>query len=318
MRSLSPRFLFIEGAVLALAFAAAAIVTTGGARAQGEASAGAIEPTHEAVRYGPRERNRLDLYLPDGDADARARPLVLFIHGGRWFRNDRSQIHRHDRAARLTEAGFAVASMDHTYSSEAAWPAQREDVAAALRFLSDAADRYGYDASRIAVWGQSSGAHLTLWALVLSARDEAPRVSAVVSWYAPSDLPNVAADREADAAPGGAGRSSEPSPEARLVGADSHETPANPADIASALEAASPLAAIRALPPEAELPTMLLVHGTADPVVSPRQTQRLYATVIARDPDGATLRLVKGGEHGGEEFDPVVGETIAFLEDALR
>ena len=23
-------------------------------------------------------------------------------------------------------------------------------------------------------------------------------------------------------------------------------------------------------------------------------------------------------EHGGEEFDPVVGETIAFLEDALR
>ncbi|MGR5542312.1 hypothetical protein ACPV5V_27575, partial [Vibrio campbellii] len=38
---------------------------------------------------GEGSRNQLDLYLPDGVANP---PLVIFVHGGQWKRNDKSQV----------------------------------------------------------------------------------------------------------------------------------------------------------------------------------------------------------------------------------
>lgn len=46
------------------------------------------------VAYGAGDRNQLDFYLPE---DVETPPLVLFIHGGRWFRNDKDQINLLDR-----------------------------------------------------------------------------------------------------------------------------------------------------------------------------------------------------------------------------
>ncbi len=40
----------------------------------------------EDVRYGPTERNALDLVWPDGAP----RGLVVFVHGGYWMRLDRT------------------------------------------------------------------------------------------------------------------------------------------------------------------------------------------------------------------------------------
>ena len=261
------------------------------------------------IAYGPRERNRLDLYLP---ADATAAPVVLFIHGGRWFRNGKDQIQLYDRVTLLNQAGIAVASMDHTYSSEATWPAQKEDVAAALNFLSDAGAGLGVDPSRLAVWGQSSGAHLALWAGILAAEGEAPAIAAVVAWYAPSNLYELAGDRLADEVPGGNERFPEPTPESLLLGVPVPENKA-------AADAASPERRIADLPEAASYPPLLLMHGDADFVVSPLQSRRLYETLKARNPEAeVTFRLVDGGEHGGEAFGPVVPEVVTFLKAHLE
>ncbi|OIQ32886.1 MAG: hypothetical protein BM562_03890 [Alphaproteobacteria bacterium MedPE-SWcel] len=254
------------------------------------------------IAYGEGARNQLDLYLPDG---VDAPPVVLFIHGGRWFRNDKDQIHVHDRADALMDAGIAVASMNYTYSADAIWPAQRDDVAAALRFLAMQGAQYGYNAQKIAVWGQSSGAHLALWAGILAAEDPDIDLKGVVSWYAPSNLSEIAADRVNDDVPDrdmGTG----PTPEAQLIGAPVAETPA-------LADAASPEAVIAALPEGMPLSPFLLMHGTADVVVSPLQSDRLYETLWTRGAD-VSLTRVEGAGHGGDLFAPMVPKAVDFLQ----
>lgn len=260
------------------------------------------------IAYGDRARNQLDLYLPDGVENA---PLIVFIHGGRWFRNDKSQLERHDRAARLNEAGFAVASIDYTFSSEDIWPAQLADLRNAFGFLRAEAETYGYDASRVAVWGQSSGAHLALWAAFDQATSPETRLDALVSWYAPSDLYAIVADRADDDVPVRGDLAKEPTPESLLIGKPVPEH-------RKLADAASPLAFLKTLPDDAPLPPTLLVHGTADFVISPLQTLRLYEAMKARvGSQGVTLRLVEGGGHGGDAFDAEVRPAIDFLKTAL-
>lgn len=116
------------------------------------------------IEYGDRERNRLDLYLPD---DVKNPPLVVFIHGGRWCRNDKSQITRHDRAAKLAGAGLAVASINHTWSTQARWPVQRDDLHRAFAFLRARAGVHGYDAAVLRYGGSPRGRILRFGRLLI-------------------------------------------------------------------------------------------------------------------------------------------------------
>jgi acetyl esterase/lipase len=274
----------------------------------GPAGADAL-PSHADIRYGPRERNVMDIYLPAQSGTAP--PVVLFIHGGRWFRNDKTQIHVHARAARLTASGIAVASMNHTYSSEAVWPAQREDVVSALRFLQAEGVTYGVDGTRMAVWGQSSGAHLALWAGLISVEDPGLSLAAIVSWYAPSDLFALRADRIADAVPGANERFAEPSPESRLLGV-------SVPDNRRVADAASPALRVGQTAAHVRWPDTFLAHGTADFVVSPLQTDRLAEILRDRFPEAdVDLVRVAGAGHGGDEFGPVADDVIEFLGPRL-
>jgi len=260
------------------------------------------------ISYGARERNSLDLVAPEGVADP---PLVVFVHGGRWFRNDRTQVELYDRVDALTSAGMAVATIDYTYSIQQAWPAQLEDLRAAFSFLRENADTYGYDADRIAVWGQSSGAHLALWAAYDQAGNPDTALDALVSWYAPSDLFNLAADRQRDDVPDRPLPDGERPPEDILINAVAAED-------RQAADAASPLAFLERLDPDMPLPATLLMHGTADAVVSPLQTARLHEHLAGRPGTGPLeVRLVEGAGHGGELFGATVPDVVAFLADAL-
>ncbi len=93
---------------------------------------------------------RLDLYTPESGAGA---PLVVWIHGGAWENGNKSAM----PLAPVIERGFAVASLDFSPASKAPFPGQIHEIKAAIRFLRAEAKRYGYDASRIAIAGASSG-----------------------------------------------------------------------------------------------------------------------------------------------------------------
>lgn len=67
------------------------------------------------VPDGPEARNQLDLFLPEQADEA---PLMLYIHGGRWLRGDKSQVKAGGLAETMDQAGIAVASINHVYSIE--------------------------------------------------------------------------------------------------------------------------------------------------------------------------------------------------------
>ncbi len=246
--------------------------------------AGATEIRSD-IAYGPAERNVFDLYLPDGDALA---PVVVFVHGGRWFRNDKTQVQLYGRVEAMNEAGFAVVSIDHTYSTQAIWPAQKEDVASALSYIMENGQALGLDTSRVAVWGQSSGAHLALWAALIAMDDPKIDVDAVVAWYAPSNLYEMRADRVNDDVPGANERHAEPSPESNLLGASVPEN-------RPVADAASPERVFSAGEWSVEeYPSFFLAHGTADSIVSPIQSEKLRNTLASKGAK-VSLRLVPGG-----------------------
>lgn len=264
---------------------------------------------HKDVAYDSGERNQLDIYLPEHVDNP---PVVVFIHGGRWFRNDKAQIERYDRVNQLMDSGIALVSINYTYSTQANWPAQLNDLRAAFNFVRNNADKYGYDASRIAVWGQSSGAHLALWSAFDQAQNPDTQLSALVSWYAPSDLYHMASDRKQDDVADRASMDEEPAPESILVGA-------KVVDNKALADKASPLKFLESLPSSTQLPATLLVHGTSDFVVSPLQTERLYKVMKARDGvESVSIRRVKDGGHGGDLFNAEVAPVVEFLKAAFQ
>src|ERR1700685_3428830 len=90
----------------------------------------------------------LDLHLPAAGPDPA--PLVVFLHGGGWRRADGSMVVPQFASCqpgpltRLAADGFAVASVDYRLSGEARFPAQLEDVSAAVDWLTGHAQEYGF------------------------------------------------------------------------------------------------------------------------------------------------------------------------------
>lgn len=104
-------------------------------------------------------RHKLDLHLPDRPA-AQPMPLVLWLHGGSWSEGDKSEV----PLLGLLQAGFAIASANYRYLQDAPFPAQIQDVKAALRFLRSIAPRHGLDCERVLAAGFSAGGHLAAMA----------------------------------------------------------------------------------------------------------------------------------------------------------
>jgi acetyl esterase len=137
--------------------AAAALLATAACDAWRTGSA--VRPTHADVRYGPHERNRLDLYLAAADAPT---PLVLFIHGGGFRQGDKSNLPAADARAWLA-AGFSIAAINYRLTDTAPMPAAYLDCARALQFLRYHADAWNIDPRLVAATGGSAGAGTSLW-----------------------------------------------------------------------------------------------------------------------------------------------------------
>jgi acetyl esterase/lipase len=255
---------------------------------------------------GLSERNRLDLYLPEG---RQAPPVVVVIHGGGFRMGDKSGFDGTGPAGldALLEAGLAVAAINYRYSSEAIWPAQLDDLRAAIAFVRDGGAAYGYDGARIGVLGGSAGGHLAAWAALDLAADPATRLRAAVVQFPPVEFATMDADIEATGVPRRTGRNDAPdSAESALIGAPVAQAPA-------LAEAASPLAALRALPPGTPLPAMLLMHGTEDALIGRGQSGRLFAALLAHPGVGPLeFVLLPGAGHGDGAFrDPATEARVA-------
>jgi len=107
------------------------------------------------ARYGQREM-QLDLWKPK----TASQPLlaIICIHGGGWYKGERSNMA--NLAQALAAKGFVAATISYRLSGEAKFPAAIQDCKAAVRFLRANAAKFGIDAKAIGVAGLSAGGHL--------------------------------------------------------------------------------------------------------------------------------------------------------------
>jgi len=243
-----------------------------------------------AARPGMRPLE-LDLWLPPGSRDPV--PAVLFLHGGGWRQGSRHLAGPTFAGAEPTpfelmaQAGLAVASADYRLSGEARWPAQLHDVKAAVRWLRARAGELGLDGQRIAAWGESAGGHLAeLLGLTgddpalegdLGVTGPSSQVSAVVAWYAPSDLRAMATDTGTDPM----------DPDTREAGLLGAPPPAVP-------DAAAQASPVTHVSPGA--PPVLLLHGSADRHVPCAQSERLHRA-LQQAGASSELTLYQDADH---------------------
>lgn len=234
-------------------------------------------------------------------------PLVVFVHGGAWWSNDKyaDMSYMQKTIAEIVSNGFALASIDYRFSTQSKFPAQIQDCNRAVSFLYDNAVRFGIDKSRIAVIGFSAGGHLA--SLMGLSNNNSPnefflpgngrsfRFKAVVDFYGPMDLLLFP------------GNDDPKSPESILIGATPLERP----DLA---KTASPLTYV-----DKNDPPFLIIHGEKDNLVSPKQS-RLLSSWLNLSGIPNELIIVKDAPHFGNMFDAdeIRQKVISFLKKYLQ
>ena len=128
-------------------------------------------------------RLTLDIYRPRA---AGRYPSVVQIYGGAWQRG--APADDAGFATYLAARGYVVFAIDYRHAPRWQWPAQIQDVRAALGWIREHGAEHDADVSRLALVGRSAGAHLAMIAAYDGgARSVAP-IAAVVSYYGPVDL----------------------------------------------------------------------------------------------------------------------------------
>ena len=129
----------------------------------------------------------IDLYLPE---NAKNPPLVMWIHGGAWMYGDKKS----PIMLWQVERGYGLASIEYRLTGQGTFPDHIIDCKDALIYLKQNAGKYGYDASRIVVAGDSAGGHLAaLMGTSVGHADWEPEgadcsVLAVVDYYGPTAI----------------------------------------------------------------------------------------------------------------------------------
>ena len=234
----------------------------------------------------------LDLHVPD---EAAGVPVVVWIHGGGFVSGDRRYLPAtmapDSVFTALTGAGLACATVDYRLAAEAGWPAQRNDIAAAISFLRARAGEYGLDAGRLATWGESAGGHLALMAGLTD-----PEIAAVVAWYPLTDLALL---------PPGAFDGVELT---RLLGRGAAELPDLMTD-------ASPITHV-----SAASPPCLLVHGDEDQALPAAHSERFQHALTVAGVE-SVCQIVPGAGHcftGYGDVPGLIAGAVAYLEGKLR
>jgi acetyl esterase/lipase len=272
---------------------------------------------------------QLDLYLPPENATGatgkETLPLVMWIHGGGYYEGKRG----FSPFSPLTEDGCAVASITCRLMQKAIFPAQIHDAKAALRWLRANADHFNIDPGRIAVIGESAGAHLGNLIGTSAGVPElegdggvtgvSTRVSAVISLCGPGDIMFAAEDPDLARVP------------ALLAGGDPRQVRLGKTILSRnaimSKMAGGPLAEhkgmLRLMNPmeyvSADDPPFLFFHGDADDLIPISQSEVLRDALRAKGVE-AELIVIPGAGHGIGSFDraKLLTQSREFLDKHLK
>ena len=229
-----------------------------------------------------------DVYRPPRDGTF---PIVVQVYGGAWQRGAPSDFSNF--AASLASSGYVVVAIDYRHAPEWQWPAQIEDVRAALSWIAKHAAEYGGDPNKIVLIGRSAGAHLA----TMAAWAGSPvKIRGVVSYYGPVDL--VESYR----------RPPRPDPldvrsvEAALIGGTLAEMPSQYADASTITHVGTGTT---------PLPPTLLIYGGRDHIVEAKYGKTIVNALRARGTQVGYIEL-PWADHAFDEVSNGPSSQIAL------
>lgn len=265
----------------------------------------------------PNVPMQLDLLQPQKKTRM---PAIVYVTGGGFINANKDngvQLRNY-----LAEKGYVVASITYRVAPTAKFPQPLEDVKASIRYLRAHADQWNIDKDRIGIIGGSAGGYLSAFAGTTSGTktfdkgenlQESSKVNCAVDLYGLSDLSRVGMDY---------------SPEVQQLHKSAGATEAlwvNGSPVFGGKDGgilADPKAAAAANPityiGKSSAP-MLLMHGTADKVVSPGQTDLLYQALKEKGVPAERYEI-PGAAHGGVYWvqDKVLQVIGDFFDKYLK
>ena len=262
--------------------------------------------------------HNLDIYLPE-KAQSKY-PVIVVIYGSAWFGNNFKGMAMESLGKPLVEAGFAVVAPNHRSSKDSIFPAQINDIKAAIRFVRANAAKYQFDTAFIGITGYSSGGHLAALAGtsvgvknytvgkvteniegdVGANTSFSSKIDAVVDWFGPTDV------RVIDSCRSGAGVITPNSPEAVLIGGPVKDNP-------DKCKLVNPVTYVNA-----GNPPFLIFHGDKDPLVPICQSELLNAALQKANVYSQFV-IVPGGQHGpGVMEDKYYKVMVDFFNQQLN
>jgi acetyl esterase/lipase len=287
---------------------------------QGSADTSAIESKWLDIAYADiSEAQMLDIYLPnEGEGPF---PVIMQIHGGAFKSGDKASGELTPALSGL-ERGYAVVAVNYRLSGEAEFPAQINDIKAAIRYIRANASNYNLDPDRIATWGGSAGGSLSALAGtsggVESLQDDllgnaevSDAVQATVDWFGPIYFSTMDSEfAELGITPVGV-TSQSGSPESAYLG----QAVGN-VETEELVKKASALSYI-----SEDDPPFFIQHGTADKNIPITQSINLSKKLIEVLGDKrVTFESIEGAGHGTSEFQTSenIAKVLDFLDSVLK
>ena len=237
----------------------------------------------------PNQLLQMDLLVPSVTEKI---PAVIFVTGGGFISANRARAPQ--LRIKLAEEKFVVASINYRTVPNSTFPAPVEDLKSAIRFLKANADKFNIDAEKISVIGDSAGGFLATLAAVTNGEkifnvgdnlNYSSKILSAVDLYGVADISSL---------------TDFPQMLQSLDGVKVEDT--NPINYITKNSA-----------------PMLLMHGTADNIVPPEHTEKLFQALKNAGIESERY-LIPNANHSDEYWvqDEVFEVIVNFLNQHGR
>ncbi|PKM77228.1 MAG: alpha/beta hydrolase [Firmicutes bacterium HGW-Firmicutes-15] len=264
---------------------------------------------------------KLDIYLPNiySHNDVKGPfPVIVSIHGGGYEAGDKVGPDVLTAWEGL-KRGYAVVSVNYRLSSEAIFPAQINDIKAAIRFIRANARNYDLNPEKIAVWGSSAGGGLAALAgtsgKIIELQDpslgymfQSDRVQAVVDWCGPINFLTMDEQFKQSGIAGHL-QDNPDSFGSKLMGKQITQVP-------DLVTMANPETYITR-----DDPPFFIQQGSEDKWIPMQQSTEFAAKLQAvLGKDKVEIEVIQGAGHGGKRFNSPenVNKVLDFLDKNLK
>lgn len=114
--------------------------------------------------------HRLNVYYPEGAKPSDKLPVIIDIHGGGWMYGSKDLNEYYCMS--LAERGYVVFNMSYRLVPDVTVNEQLQDVAYALKWISENIGNYPCDTENIMLTGDSAGGQLSVYSAVLLQSEE--------------------------------------------------------------------------------------------------------------------------------------------------